>query len=520
MGGNSYDPVLTESRIKEHFKNNSSEYLKGGYNEIKCKIHLNKAMKEYIFKLNVDLKKSIPPEFIFIIDRSGSMSSCFNYIITKTIPEILQSLEYGNRKIHLITFDSSINYFSLNKNELINSGLRSGGGTYMASSFQALAKILELSKGKCNHLRILIISDGCLADQSETKNAGELLYEKYKNVFKINSQCVRLNTGATAEADGMMTILKLNNVKQSYLVEHEQSYIDNLSKVIIPLFQDDELIGNQIILNVKGGTLKNNPWDVDGTSEQPLQKGENTLFSNNKSSLYINNSKQKSDIKIMNGEEVTTDNYESIVGEEKINNILQKVKMNKILNSRKNQEENKLIIDYFNNLSIKTKKGNYENCLNYLNEEIKYINNNDSVYNLNNNQRADFVQNPTNLHLIFKIKNLEKNNKQMKNKIDEIIYLNQKYIEKMNFLENNQMKLFERLDKLEQKMSNEKEEKENLKKELEQLKNKIDMKEKEVKDEEENENKKTEYDDTNSDDNEKENQNKIEDVEEPWENNC
>ena len=127
----------------------------------------------------------------------------------------------------------------------------------------------------------------------------------------------------------MMTILKLNNVKQCYLVEHEQSYIDNLSKVIIPLFQDDELIGNQIILNVKGGTLKNNPWDVDGTSEQPLQKGENTLFSNNKSSLYINNSKQKSDIKIMNGEEVTTDNYESIVGEEKINNILQKFKMNK-----------------------------------------------------------------------------------------------------------------------------------------------------------------------------------------------
>ena len=421
MGGNSYDPVLTESRIKEHFKNNSSEYLKGGYNEIKCKIHLNKAMKEYIFKLNVDLKKSIPPEFIFIIDRSGSMSSCFNYIITKTIPEILQSLEYGNRKIHLITFDSSINYFSLNKNELINSGLRSGGGTYMASSFQALAKILELSKGKCNHLRILIISDGCLADQSETKNAGELLYEKYKNVFKINSQCVRLNTGGTSEADGIMTILKLNNVKQCYLVDHEESNKNNLSKVIIPLFKDDKLIGNQILLNINKGTLKNNPWEGNGTVEQPLQNGDNTLFgNNNKSTLYINNSKQKYDIKIMVGEEVTTDNYESIVGEEKINNFLQKVKMNKILNSNKNKEENKLIIDYFNNLSLKTKKGIYDNCLNYLNEEIKYINNNDSVYQLNNNQRADYIQNPTNIHMMYKIKSLEIKNKQMENKINDL----------------------------------------------------------------------------------------------------
>ena len=505
MGGNCYDPVITESRIKEHFKNNASEYLKGGYNEIKCKIHLNKAMKEYIFKLNVDLKKSIPPEFIFIIDRSGSMSSCFNYIITKTIPEILQSLDYGNRKIHLITFDSSINYFSLNINELINSGLGSGGGTYMANIFQVLEKILDLSKEKCNHLRILIISDGQLADQSETKNAGEILYEKYKNVFKINSQCVRLNTGGTAEADGMMTILKLNNVKQCCLVEHEQSYIDNLSKVIIPLFQDDELIGNQIILNINKGSLKKNPWEANETSEQTLQKGENILFGNNRSSLYIKDSKQKSDIKIINGEEVTTDNYESIVGEEKINNMIQKVKMNKILNSRKNQEENKLIIDYFNNLSIKTKKGNYENCLNYLNEEIKYINSNNSVYNLNNNQRADFVQNPTNLHMIFKIKNLEKNNKQMKNKINEVIDLNQKYIEKIKLLENNQMKLFERLDKLEQKMSNEKEEKENLKKKIEKLENKIDMKGKEVKVEDEDENAKMETDAEKSDDNEKEN---------------
>ena len=421
MGSYSYELLEIDNKIKEHFKNNSPKDLKGGYNDIKCSIHSNEAMKEYIFKINVDLKESIPPEFIFIIDRSGSMNRSFNYIITKTIPEILQSLNYGNRKFHLITFNSFINYYSLNINELINSGLSSGGNTYMARSFEILEKILDISRGKCNHLRILIISDGCLGDQSETKRAGELLYEKYKNVFKINSQCVRLNTGGTSEADGIMTILKLNNVKQCYLVDHEESNKNNLSKVIIPLFKDDKLIGNQILLNINKGTLKNNPWEGNGTVEQPLQNGDNTLFgNNNKSTLYINNSKQKYDIKIMVGEEVTTDNYESIVGEEKINNFLQKVKMNKILNSNKNKEENKLIIDYFNNLSLKTKKGIYDNCLNYLNEEIKYINNNDSVYQLNNNQRADYIQNPTNIHMMYKIKSLEIKNKQMENKINDL----------------------------------------------------------------------------------------------------
>ena len=76
------------------------------------------------------------PEVIFIVARSGSMDSSFNYIITKSIPEALAELGYEERKIHLIKFGSNINYFFLSKSDLLNSNLHSGGRTYISEIFQ------------------------------------------------------------------------------------------------------------------------------------------------------------------------------------------------------------------------------------------------------------------------------------------------------------------------------------------------------------------------------------------------
>ena len=42
-------------------------------------------MNEYIAKIEIPIPKG-PPEFIFIVDRSGSMGFSFNDIITKSIP--------------------------------------------------------------------------------------------------------------------------------------------------------------------------------------------------------------------------------------------------------------------------------------------------------------------------------------------------------------------------------------------------------------------------------------------------
>ena len=117
-------------------------------------------MNEYIYKLDVNIPNLVPPEFIIIVDKSGSMGSTFNTIISRTIPEVLNSLGYENRKIHLITFDNDVKYSSISKSELINSKSCSGGGTYMAKSYDILETILYNLKEKCNNFRILIISDG------------------------------------------------------------------------------------------------------------------------------------------------------------------------------------------------------------------------------------------------------------------------------------------------------------------------------------------------------------------------
>jgi hypothetical protein len=52
----------------------------------------------------------------------------------------------------------------------------------MSGSFDALGSILEISKEICNHLRIVVITDGILSHQLETKQRGELLYQKYKDI--------------------------------------------------------------------------------------------------------------------------------------------------------------------------------------------------------------------------------------------------------------------------------------------------------------------------------------------------
>ena len=430
-------------KILEHYKNYKNNELKY---HIDCSIHQNKGMNEYIYNLDVEIKESIPPEFIFIVDRSGSMHSYFEFIITKTIPEVLEALGYKDRKIHLITFASGIGYFSLSNSELLKSNLCSGGGTSMSRSFDALGKILEISKEICNHLRIVVITDGILDDQSETKERGELLYQTYKDMFKINSQCIRLNTGSTPETEGIMSILKLNNVKLCHLVEHNSNDMDNLAKVIIKLFLDDGLVGTPLKIGGENVKLKNNPWEESNSNTQPLRNGRSTFFSDSDKPLYVVNEKSNSDkelkkgkepIKCKKGAEVNSDNYESIVGEEKINNIFQKLRMNKILNSKESRNENVLITNYFKNLTVKIKKvDDNDNSLDYLNEEINEINNDNSIYYLDQNKKANYVENLPNIKRNLQIKILQKENKKMKEQINEIVNKNEVLHKELDMIKN------------------------------------------------------------------------------------
>ena len=95
-------------------------------------IHENKGMNEYIYKLDVNIPNLDPPEFIIIVDKSLSMGFTYNEIISRTIPQVLNSLGYENRRIHLITFAYHVEYLYISQYELKRLKSYSNGNAYMA----------------------------------------------------------------------------------------------------------------------------------------------------------------------------------------------------------------------------------------------------------------------------------------------------------------------------------------------------------------------------------------------------
>ena len=368
--------------------------------DAECTFYHNRGMNEYICKLNVNLRNLVSPEFIFIVDKSGSMGSYFNYIISKTIPNVLNSLGYKNKKIHLITFDDKAYYYNIYQSDLKELNLNSGGKTYMSKSYEILEEIFYSLKKKCNNLRILSISDGKLHDQKETKQKGQILYEKYKNIFIINSQCIRLYTSSKEKPDtsGIISFLKFNNIKGCELINHKADKIKDLEKVIISLFKDDGLNGNYFKINGDNVNLKNFPWEKSSNS-LPLKNGNYTFFSDKIKPLYISNGKNIISIKCKEGNNINNSNYESIVGKEKISNFFQLFKFNKSLNTNESKNENKLILDYFENLFKKTNDKNIK----YLKEKLDFYNNFNDKNNINNLDEDTKA---------YYSKNLEKNEKE------------------------------------------------------------------------------------------------------------
>ena len=417
-------------RINSHFySNNSSPTILNS----SCSYHENKGLNEYILDVNLDINDTKPPEFVFIIDVSGSMGRYANYFISKTIPAVLEGLHYEkDKKIHLITFNSDVTYYNVNSRELEQSPIQANGGTEMRRAIDVLDKILEVCQNYSNQLRILVLSDGFLHDQEETKSKGDYLYQKYKNMFKINSQAVRLITSSNGdpETEGIVSLLKLNNVKNNtYLVEFNAQNIENLANAIIPLFIDDNLSGYQFKIKSNMTNLKSYPWEKYNFNELPVQKGKNIIFSNSKSQLKL------ADITIIckDGEKVDSDNYEAILGVEKIRNILSKIKMNKVLNTPESLKENSIICDYFNNiLEKKIDKGEGDSIQFLVN--VVNSTNNSNILNFNNQQKANFIQNPTDSYIHYRMNKMLNIDKKHEKQIKELTETNSALLKELTQL--------------------------------------------------------------------------------------
>ncbi len=90
-----------------------------------------------------------------------------------------------------------------------------------------------------------------------------------------------------------MSVLKFNNVKHCYLVEHNSNDMSNLAKAIIPLFLNDGLSGCSLQIKGDDVNLKNNPWEENNSNAQVLEKGKVIIFADKNKPLYVENQRKK-----------------------------------------------------------------------------------------------------------------------------------------------------------------------------------------------------------------------------------
>ena len=386
---------------------------------------LHKSKVGYVAELYINTiagksAKSNDIELIMIVDRSGSMGQSYTKLFKKIMPLLLEKINYPkDKKVHFITFDSNIEYRKLTKEEFINAGKENARGcTYMQGVFAELEKILVNPNSS---YRILTLSDGELHDTKPTSNTASEFYNKIKGKFNINSQAIRFFSSLDANPDtlGLASVIQFNTVKQATLLDvnakDEESVIaDQLSKLFI-----GDGLGNKILLMSDKQNLKLAPWE-NKVNEITLAPGRNIFWVDDVSQFKIKvNDGNPVQAKIVNDADINTQNYEIILAD-KIKEYITKLKILKILENNKAQEEIEKMVKSFKEFEDSLEKIEEEELVlkdGKMNSRIQYIkalinkrkglisNQMDAIKNeqklseLNSQQKADYLRNVDNTKL-------------------------------------------------------------------------------------------------------------------------
>ena len=394
---------------------NNQEYI--------MKIH--KAKIGYVAELNIKEKKeknskaSNNIELILVVDRSGSMYDSYPKIFNKIIPLLLEKLHYPeNKDVHFITFESSTEYRKLKKETFVKTQESALGGTYMRGIFKELEKIL--TKENLSY-RILTLSDGELDDSYPTSNAASEFYNKIKGKFRINSQAIRFFSSSYANPDtlGLASVIQLNSVNQATLLDincnDDPTLIaDQLSK----LFINDGLDTKISLLSDKKN-IQSAPWEAK-SDEVGLVPGRNIFWIDDISQFSVKIDEEKPvKVTIVNDEDINTQNY-GIILADKIKEFISKLKILKILNNSKAQEELENMVKHFkdfensleviNEKELVLKDGKMNSRIIYLKQllnkrkglisfQMDAIKNEEKLNQLNNQQKADYLRSVDNTKL-------------------------------------------------------------------------------------------------------------------------
>ena len=367
----SFNNSFVNSNNKNHYSiisnENDENNLKHKYKFIDSKsynlvVHRNDGMNDYILEMTLTKvnKNAIhrKADFIMILDVSGSMSSYVHNLVTNIIPRGLNLLNYkDNDNIHLITFESTVKSYNMTVGQLKNdNNIQGMGGTYMSGVYNFVKSILDNNLNQKNY-RILVLSDGIIYDQDETKKEAELL-KIYLDAsdFSISVGSIRYNSSWGSEPDtkAISSVLILNTDITKKRVLTEVSHTDSnetITQKIYELFKDDYF---QSDFTIKSDKIKFrlDPWK-EGRNEVKLNDGENIIFSDENPSkenvgIYEGGELKYTKDDFKNGYKLTYSNYNDLLGA-KINLIARKVRINKTSGSKAALEENKKIINYFEN---------------------------------------------------------------------------------------------------------------------------------------------------------------------------
>ena len=382
-------------------------------------------------------------EFIFVMDISGSMGGYVNQILTKVFPKVYDKLNFPENKIiHLLTFESSVQYYTYNKNDFKNSTIDGGGGTEMSEIPNQLENILNKYNSD-KSICLLTLSDGVIHDQDETqKNAANLVKKLNGRFTNLNSQAIRFMSSDYAQPDtrALCSLLQLNsNLQNNSNIlltfnpvdtnNNNYSMSDNkceeLATEISKLFQISE--GSGWILKSNGNKkFKVEPYGQE-LSFLELPKGKTSLFIDSVCSSDISN-----DFSLSTGDnsekaslyskgEVTQSNLYQVY-QDSIEKLMKKVIINKGIKTSDSKNNNDKIINFINILENKTPGTKGSN--NKLTQLFQNINNDQTTNNLNGNQLNDYINQKLNecKESIDSMVNEEVNNNK-KEKLNEFIIL-------------------------------------------------------------------------------------------------
>ena len=372
--------------------------------ETKGIYHQSKAVNETVIKVEIpkiEREQLNTSEFIFILDKSGSMGNYVNKIITKVMPRVFDLLQYPDNKIfHFISFESYVSYCKMKKEEFLNSLIDGGGGTRMQNVPLKLKEILKKIPNYSN-INLLTLSDGIIGDQNETENNAEKLHKELNGSYNnINSKAISFMSsfGANPDTKALCSLLRFNSLQNSnkndfttYSPKNSlnNEEIEEFANIIASLFPN--YLSNWVIYS-KDNNLRIEP-NGKTFNNLKLTSGKHTIFVdkvyNNLKDIVTLSSTDSETIDLINKGEVNQKNLYQVY-DKIFENIINQVVVNKATNKEEANKKNDNFIEYVEKLENET-EGNKTHGGNVISTVLKEIKNEKNL-KLDGNELNEYIE--------------------------------------------------------------------------------------------------------------------------------